>query len=390
MQDWGNAITYSTYVIDNKAFALSGNQTNQATGYIAFDSMWFYDTGSEIIWQIGFTGTSYGGALGTVFLNFNRDYTYYYPDYVPAEWVLNLYNSKDVRYGAYFPSTSDTGATIGYDYTIPVPLLMKYYGNFNLISSYRLYQVCMPKPLRLAEQYLIRAEAYCMTGQTGLANQDLTTLSHNRDGGSINVGATEESWIDVISDERVKELYMEGFRLNDLKRWNRGFERTPNDYSQTTGKDLKVEAGDPLFVWPIPQHELGGEPVAPDFPLDRQWVAEPEPNETEEMLGITWTKRLFDISSGNTVKLGQMNSLYAIRLPLSNPDTDFVSVDEIVGIAVSGTSGTAGTISGTSDKFEESVTIEYSNLTENSVTITYDGSVYECTAAETVMKFIEM
>lgn len=142
------------------------------------------------------------------------------------------------------------------------------------------------------------------------------------------------------------------------------------------------------------EEQGGGETVAPDFPLDRQWVAEPEPNETEEMLGITWTKRLFDISSGNTVKLGQMNSYYAITLPLSNPDfnkdTDFVSVDEIVGIAVSGTSGTAGTISGTSDKFEDVTTIEYSNLTENSVTITYDGSVYECTAAETVMKFIEM
>ena len=256
MQDWGNAITYSTYVIENDAFSLSGSQENASTGYIAFDSMWFYDTGAEIIWQIGFTGTSYGGALGTVFLNFQRDYTYYYPDYVPAEWVLNLYSANDVRYGAYFPDPSDTGATVGYDYTISVPLLMKYYGNFNLISSYRLYQVSMPKPLRLAEQYLIRAEAYCMTNQTGLANQDLTTLSQNRSGGSFNVGPDEESWIDVISRERVKELYMEGFRLNDLKRWHRGFERTPNSYSQTTGNDLKIEADDPLFVWPIPQHEI--------------------------------------------------------------------------------------------------------------------------------------
>ena len=49
---------------------------------------------------------------------------------------------------------------------------------------------------------------------------------------------------------------MEGFRLNDLKRWHQGFERTPNSYSQTEGNDLEISADDPLFVWPIPQHEI--------------------------------------------------------------------------------------------------------------------------------------
>ena len=67
-----------------------------------FDYMWNYDLSTEIIWTIGFTTTSYGGALGQQFLNFNNDYTYYYPDYVPAQWVLNLYQSTDLRYGSYF------------------------------------------------------------------------------------------------------------------------------------------------------------------------------------------------------------------------------------------------------------------------------------------------
>lgn len=62
--------------------------------------------------------------------------------------------------------------------------------------------------------------------------------------------------MDVIEKERVKELYMEGFRLQDLKRWHKGFERKPQSESLTNGSSLKVEKDDPLFVWPIPQNEL--------------------------------------------------------------------------------------------------------------------------------------
>ena len=54
------------------------------------DYLWHYDSSYEVIWRIGYTQTSYGGALGQIFLNFNNDYTYYYPDYVPAQSALNL------------------------------------------------------------------------------------------------------------------------------------------------------------------------------------------------------------------------------------------------------------------------------------------------------------
>jgi hypothetical protein len=49
---------------------------------------------------------------------------------------------------------------------------------------------------------------------------------------------------------------MEGFRLQDLKRWHKGFKRTPQEQSLANGSSLKVEPDDPFFVWPIPQHEL--------------------------------------------------------------------------------------------------------------------------------------
>lgn len=49
---------------------------------------------------------------------------------------------------------------------------------------------------------------------------------------------------------------MEGFRLMDLKRWGKGFERKPQEQSLENGSSLKIEANNPLFVWPIPSHEI--------------------------------------------------------------------------------------------------------------------------------------
>jgi hypothetical protein len=62
--------------------------------------------------------------------------------------------------------------------------------------------------------------------------------------------------MDIIEEERVRELYMEGFRLMDLKRWHKGFERKPQSQTLENGNHLIIEKDNPLFVWPIPQHEL--------------------------------------------------------------------------------------------------------------------------------------
>ena len=257
MQDWDSAIEYSGKLISNKAFELASasvytTQASPITGasqpYTYVDYMWSNDLSFEIIWKVGFEVTSYGGSLGQVFLSYNNDYVYFYPDYVPAQWVLNLYSGTDARYKAYF-----TNCQTGYPHQLSWPLLTKYFGNMDFIQ-YMIYHVNMPKPLRLAEQYLIRAEAYCRKGAYSNANADLAALSKSRGASSAAVNA--DNWLDRISEERVKELYMEGFRLHDLKRWNRGFERTPQLHTQSEGSSLKKNAGDPLFVWPIPKNEI--------------------------------------------------------------------------------------------------------------------------------------
>ncbi|MBR2400338.1 MAG: RagB/SusD family nutrient uptake outer membrane protein [Tidjanibacter sp.] len=261
MQDWDAAIEHSSKVIDHESGMYSLSAANQmyTNSMTFFDYMWNYDLATETIWQVGFTPTSYGGALGRVFLNFTTDYTYYYPDYVPAQWVLDLYTSGDMRYSSYFATL-----TTGYDHGLTWPLLVKYYGNQNFIGNY-IYHVSMPKPFRLAEQYLIRAEAYCRkaTPDFSKASADMNTLRASRfSGGGGSISLSADNYIEQIAQERVRELYMEGHRLQDLKRWGtlynngEGFTRTSQLHSLSEGSTISVKADDPRLVWPIPQHEL--------------------------------------------------------------------------------------------------------------------------------------
>ena len=259
MQDWQSAIDYSTELIESKNFALSSAVSYYTSDMTFFDYMWNYDVATEIIWRIGFTTTSYGGALGQVFLGFNNDYTYYYPDYVPAQWVLDLYSDSDMRYSSYFYTLQS-----GYSHALQWPLLVKYFGNQDFINNALIYHTVMPKPFRLAEQYLIRAEAYCRlsTPNYSAASKDLTDLRATRISGGGSVSLSASNYIDIIAEERVRELYMEGFRLQDIKRWGNlyrngeGFTRKPQSNSLTEGSSLAIKADHPLFVWPIPIHEI--------------------------------------------------------------------------------------------------------------------------------------
>lgn len=249
MKDYDAAIDYSTRVIDSGYYILSST-TQMATSELShFAYMWQHDDATEIIWKVGFTPTSYGGALGRIFCNY--DYSTLKPDYVPSEWVLNLYNDADLRASTYF-QTYQTGHSHGLTW----PLLMKYFGNMDFFNQ-QILHTTMPKPLRLAEQYLIRAEAYAMKQNYTMAGNDLATLLAARYSSfSGSVTLTEANAMQLIEEERIKELYMEGFRLMDLKRWHKGFERKPQEQSLEHGSELKIDVDNPLFVWPIPQHEL--------------------------------------------------------------------------------------------------------------------------------------
>lgn len=252
MKNYELAIEESTKVIESGQYLLSSASEEYASGVTYFDYMWQTDNATEIIWKIGFTTTNYGGALGTIF--FNYDYVSMKPDYVPAQWVLDLYNSSDYRYYSYFQQYQT-----GHSHGLSWPLLIKYWGNSNLYNEAMLLNMSMPKVFRLAEQYLIRAEAYASmeTPNYTKAANDIATLRAYRYvnfGGGVSIN--KDNAMQIIEEERVKELYMEGFRLMDLKRWHKGFERKEQQNSLPEGSSLKIEKDNPLFVWPIPNHEL--------------------------------------------------------------------------------------------------------------------------------------
>lgn len=252
MKDYDEAIKYSSKLIDDGYYVLSSATTAISASESYYQYMWTQDHGTEVIWKVGFTTTSYGGSLGTIF--FNYDYTTVRPDYVPALWALNLYASTDLRYTTFFKEY-----LTGYSHGLQWPLLQKYWGNTTFQAA-GLLQKSMPKVFRLSEQYLIRAEAYSQkqNPDLGKAAADINSLRaarYQNYGGNLSFGNAEDA-LKVIKEERVKELFMEGFRLQDLKRWHEGFERKPQSNTLTNGSSLKVEKDDVRFVWPIPQHEL--------------------------------------------------------------------------------------------------------------------------------------
>ncbi len=259
MQDWETAIEYSTKVIDNESFNLSSVNTMITSSESHFQYMWSNDDGWEIIWRVYLTPEAPGGQIGSPFLSYKRGLGYR-PDYVPAQWVLNLYGSSDLRYDAYFRTIATA-----HQHQLAWPLLVKYEGNATFISNYLLYEVSMPKPFRLAEQYLIRAEAYCRLDKPNWsgAGADLTKLREARfRSGAGALSVNKDNFIQHIAEERVRELYMEGHRLQDIKRWGslynngKGFERTPQQNSLEEGSRIKKAADDYMFVWPIPRHEV--------------------------------------------------------------------------------------------------------------------------------------
>lgn len=252
MKKYDEAIKYASKVIDCGHYILSSASSEYSSGLSYYRYMWTSDNATEIIWKVGFTTTSYGGALGSIF--FNYDYSSFKPDYVPAKWMLELYGSSDLRYDTFFQTY-----TTGYSHGLTWPLFAKYWGNTDFYSEAQLLNVSMPKVFRLSEQYLIRAEAYAMKEQPDYtkAGKDISALRtarYSSYGGGTAM--SKDNALDIIEEERVKELCMEGFRLTDLKRWHKGFTRTPQSQSLEHGSSLVVEKDNPLFVWPIPQHEL--------------------------------------------------------------------------------------------------------------------------------------
>ncbi|HEY0679877.1 MAG TPA: RagB/SusD family nutrient uptake outer membrane protein, partial [Chitinophagaceae bacterium] len=123
--------------------------------------------------------------------------------------------------------------------------------------------------IRLAEMYLIMAEAYArIPGKETDAKNALFTLAKNRDANYTLSSNTGQALIDEILVQRRVEFWGEGFRFYDLKRLNLPLDRTvvPNFVSASVGGVMQVPAGDNRWVFAIPIAELQANPNSAQNP----------------------------------------------------------------------------------------------------------------------------
>jgi hypothetical protein len=103
--------------------------------------------------------------------------------------------------------------------------------------------------MRLAETYLIRAEAHLGSGNTTLAAADINELRRRAGAPDVVPGDVD---IDYILDERLRELHFEEFRLLTLTRLGKLVERARAHNPVFVGHSIQ----DYHNLWPIPFSEI--------------------------------------------------------------------------------------------------------------------------------------
>lgn len=225
--DYSAAITYSTEVISAGVVTLSPRA--------AFPGIWTDDNVNEVLFKIRFeTSTGIGGLWTTT-----NDQVYI----APSDKLRSSYTAADIRLSTYIGQNGS-----------------KYYVN-KFYSSSRGGRVVHLKAARIAEMYLIRAEAYAKqaTPNQAAATADLNTLRGARISGydMSTTFANVSTLIDAIATERFKELAFEGFRFFDLKRTGQPVQRLSTDASPAW---QSLAASSYLFVLPIPRDEIIANP----------------------------------------------------------------------------------------------------------------------------------
>ena len=255
MHNYDEAFKSAKALIDGARYPLCANAGTFADG-------WKNDNLTETIWQVAMTGPDdIGNSFRYFIYNTSGMAGEDNPQYVPEDWVLNLYDKdRDIRYSSWFSTRNITTPVIG-----TLTLMVKYPGNPKLYSSVTNY-VNQPKVFRISEMYLIAAEAAAnKPGGEAAASLYLNSLKRNRISGWVDQDWSGASLINEIRQERVRELFCEGHRMNDLKRWHIGFSRSAGQNpSLLMPGDNYVgcsrPADDPYFLWPIPTAEMEANP----------------------------------------------------------------------------------------------------------------------------------
>ena len=219
------------------------------------ESMWLNDEASEVLFRVRMTVDDRTNDF-LYYLNWSTANGHWAPDFIPSQWVVDLYEDGDIRKHTSFLQDDVQCNDIQ---AADIYLLNKYPGNPALDLSTEFEYYNMWKPFRVAESYLIVAEAAYRGNDEATALDALNQLRDSRNASALNVSG--DALFQAIKEEWIREFVGEGQRLNDLKRWHDGFTRHDPQNMDILAvgmgmETLSVDANNMRFVWEIPANDL--------------------------------------------------------------------------------------------------------------------------------------
>lgn len=227
-EDWTNAEAMASEVLQDDRYSLVPNNN--------YMSLWESDNTSESLFEISMTEADNLGTqgLGGMYL------PQVFGDYLPSNDVVSLYSAEDVRLGVFFEDSQLSG-----DYA---PFRMGKYPDILGLNNI--------KVMRLAEVYLIRAEARARIGSNiSGAQEDYNQVHQRAISDAPGTTLTGAPLLNAILLERRLEICFEGQRLWDLMRNKQNIVR-----QQCTSIVCTIEYGSDGVIFPIPLVEMDANP----------------------------------------------------------------------------------------------------------------------------------
>jgi len=251
---WDEAIASTTEVINSSSLAHRDQ----------FPGIWTDANVSEVIWKLKretgndrigvfYNASTSSGVVQTV--DFGAS----------LKLIKSIDKVNDVRFASYFLDTNIVRPSGKTRY-----IVAKYLGG-NISSTPGLADI---KLLRVAEMYLIRAEAYLesqsVPDNIQKATDDLNTLRRERIRNYVSIAYNNKA--DLLNEiylERYRELAFEGHRYFDLRRRNMEIDRQPFASDDGSEKKKVLKPTDKAYYLPIPGFEMRANPNMVQNPIYR-------------------------------------------------------------------------------------------------------------------------
>ncbi len=249
MQDFSGAASAADQLINSNTYPLITTKAD-------FKKMWENDFAQEVIFQSFVKAPSELANANGIYLGYNGASKKYTPDFLPSKWVVDMYEDADIRKSVYFANVPIV--IQGKDYT-NLYVVNKFPGNPSLFTGATTNYQQAPKVFRIAEMYLVSAEATVISNPAA-SLKTLNTLRAAR-GLLPLLNLTGDALMNAVKEERFRELAFEGFRLDDLKRWKQPVQRKDPQSLDPINvganyNTLNKSADDNQIVWGLPTNDV--------------------------------------------------------------------------------------------------------------------------------------